>query len=169
MARLTQQQWLEAKQMYEMEPTATLESVAQAVGVSRPAVSQRAKAEEWQKSGTLARVNQSAQIAADRKLTGKLTGVSSKNATVTETSIALRANVIERHREQWGQHTKLFNLEDIAVDFDLGKRAKISAEMLMIRQGGERKAWGLDDDNQQQQPVQPQSLLVISQRAEVSR
>ena len=155
--------------MYELEPTATMESVAQAVGVSRPAVSQRAKAEEWQKSGTLARVNQSAQFAADKKVTAKLTGVSSKNATVIDKSIALRANVIERHRGQWGQHAELFLLDAIAVDFDLGKRAKISAEMLMIRQGGERKAWGLDDDAQQQQPVQPQTLLVIGQRTEISR
>jgi transcriptional regulator with XRE-family HTH domain len=163
---LTKQQWAEARQTFETEPTATLESISQTLGVSRPAVSKKAKKEEWQKAGTLRMVCKAAQLKADQVT--DVTGVTSKK-DATDNAIALRASVIEKHREEWALHRNRFSLDDIHADFDMGKKAKISSEMLMIRQSGERKAWGLDDDNQQQQPVQPQTLLVVGQRTEITR
>jgi len=57
----------------------------------------------------------------------------------------VRADVLDRHRADWSEHRKLFTLQSIAENFDLGKSAKITAEMLKIRQDGERKAYGFDD------------------------
>lgn len=63
------------------------------------------------------------------------------------------AQVIRRHREEWEAHTAEFPLSAIARDFELGKSAKIAAEVLTIRQAGQRRAWGLDVAAPAQVPV----------------
>ena len=54
--------------------------------------------------------------------------------------------MIETHREEWSDHRRLFTLEAMLGEDGLGvaRMAKTAAEMLKIRQEGERKAWGLD-------------------------
>ena len=82
----------------------------------------------------------------DAKLDGQLDAGSSKVPTAASAAAAedLRADVIERHRADWSEHRKLFTLQEIKDDFEQGKAAKISAEMLALRQKGERAAYGLD-------------------------
>jgi len=49
---------------------------------------------------------------------------------------------------EWRNHAKLFKLEPILADYKKhGTAGKISAEMLSIRQKGERIAWGMDTDS----------------------
>ncbi|RTL00413.1 MAG: hypothetical protein EKK59_04485 [Neisseriaceae bacterium] len=142
--RPTKDAWAEARQLWETDPQQTFESVASRMGVSRPAVSNKAKRDGWERKKTLRQIVERAQIQAD-KVTTKLSdlpGVTSK--TDTEAAIDVRADVLERHRSDWRTHRELFTLQSISADFDAGKKAKISAEMLMIRQKGERAAYGLD-------------------------
>lgn len=71
----------------------------------------------------------------------------------------LRASVLHRHREEWKQVAGLRQEAlikrprmvngvlvpgDVAKAFEAAKLAKITAEMTLIQQTGERKAWGLD-------------------------
>lgn len=152
MPRLTKDQWLEARQLWEASPTASFVSVGEHIGVSHVAVMNAAKRDGWVKSGNLASINRAAQIKADgaevtSQLTGQLTGETNKKplAASTELSTDLRSKLIQSHRAEWRKHAGLFTLDNIKADFVEGKSAKISAEMLAIRQKAERIAWGMDD------------------------
>ena len=58
----------------------------------------------------------------------------------------MRADVIEKHREEWGEHRTTFPMSGMLGEDGLGvaRVAKTVAEAIKIRQEGERKAWGLD-------------------------
>lgn len=146
MARLTSDQWQEARQAWEADPTLTFEGLAERLGLSRQAVSKKAKGENWTKVGALRKVAEKAQLQADCKV-AQVAGATAKNAeqATFDASVEIRADVIDRHRSDWAEHRKLFTLKDIKDKFEAGKQAKISAEMLMIRQRGERAAYGLED------------------------
>lgn len=149
MARLTKDQWLEARQKWEADPTLSMGELAGQIGVSKEAVSQAAKRDGWVKSGSLSSINRAAQVKADAgQLDGQLdasTGKKPLPASI-EASTELRAKLIQSHRAEWRHHARLFGLDAIKADFDEGKSAKISAEMLSIRQKGERIAWGMDTE-----------------------
>jgi hypothetical protein len=85
-----------------------------------------------------------AHIKADAKLRPNFDSEVQKAGAI-EAAEDIRADVIERHRADWAEHRTHFKTGDIAAEFELGKSAKISAEMLAIRQKGERAAYGLDD------------------------
>lgn len=108
------------------------------------AVSKKAAAEGWERVQSLRKIVERAQLQAD-KVTAKLSEVTSgPTKTTVAAAIDIRADLLERHRADWGQHRTLFTLASIEQDFDAGKKAKISAEMLTLRQKGERAAYGLD-------------------------
>ena len=150
MARLTSQKWQQARRKWEADPVATFESVAEQYKISRQAVSKRAKAEGWAKVGALRQVAERAQLKADAKVAqgatkvARATGKKDAHATL-DASVEIRAEVIGRHRQDWDQHRKTFAVAALGKDFEAGKRAKISAEMLLIRQRGERAAYGLEE------------------------
>jgi predicted transcriptional regulator len=147
--RPTKDAWEAARHKWEADPSETFESVSQTLGVSRPAVSKRASAEGWERVQSLHQIIEKAHLQAD-KVTAKLsevTGVSAK--TTVETAIDIRAQLLDTHRADWTEHRSLFTLDSILEDFDNGKKAKISAEMLTLRQKGERAAYGLDTGDEQ--------------------
>lgn len=146
MARLNADQWQDARQAWEADPTLTFESLAEKLGLSRQAVSKKAKGDGWTKVGSLRKVAERAQLKADGKVAqvAGATGKKDQEATF-EASVEIRADVIDRHRSDWAEHRKLFTLSEIKKEFEAGKQAKISAEMLAIRQKGERAAYGLED------------------------
>lgn len=153
MARLTADQWRQARQKYESDPTASHETIAEQYGVTRQAVSKKAKADGWSKVGALRQVVERAQLKADAKV-AKVAQEGSKVAAATaktdrqvtlDASVEIRAEVIGRHRQDWAEHRKHFDLAAVRKDFEVGKKAKISAEMLLIRQKGERAAYGLEE------------------------
>lgn len=63
----------------------------------------------------------------------------------------LRAEVIARHRNEWKlvgmlvQESLQNRKVDIKKSHEQMRYAKLTAETIMIRQNGERKAWGLDE------------------------
>ena len=144
MARLTRDQWAAARVRWESDPTLTMVAIGNEFGVSEAAVRQRAKADGWVKLGSMKSIQEAAQRKADEKLRSKFDDEVQK-ASTRELAEDIRADVIERHRCDWAEHRQHFAVGDIAADFEMGKSAKISAEMLKIRQAGERAAYGLDE------------------------
>lgn len=140
MARATADQWLEARA--KREAGASLQEVADFLGVSKTAVIKKAKAEQWGDGRDLEEVIQ-------RKVTEKVTGVVTggdpkKLAEAIDAEAQKRVAVIERHKTEWDDHKGLVSSAVAERDFDAAKLAKITAETIAIRQAGERKAWGLD-------------------------
>jgi hypothetical protein len=140
--------WLAARQRWESDPTQTFESIALQVGVSRQAACKRAEKEGWARPANLRQINERAQLQADAKVASKPVEVDSPSSkTLEQAAVDVRAHVLEKHRTDWISHRALFTLADIAADFDRGKQAKISAEMLLLRQKGEREAYGLGNES----------------------
>ena len=142
--RPTKEAWQAARQRWEADPGETFESVSKTLDVSRVAVSKKAAAEGWERVQSLRKIVEKAHLQAD-KVSVKLSQVTSgPPKTTVSAAIDIRADLLERHRADWSQHRGLFTLAGIKKDFDAGKKAKISAEMLTLRQKGERAAYGLD-------------------------
>jgi hypothetical protein len=158
MARLTKEQWAQARIQWESDPMITFDALSKQLGCSHAAVGQMAKKQNWQRDPDMRGIASRAQMKADSRELAKLspeslgesfaesfkkTGIESFAAR--ELAEDIRADVIERHRADWASHRELFRLSDIAADFNMGKSAKISAEMLALRQKAERAAYGLDE------------------------
>jgi hypothetical protein len=160
-ARLNKEQWAQARIQWESDPMITFYELSKKLGCSHVAVGQMAKKQNWQRTPDMRGIASKAQMKADIRELGKLSSESfsesfesfnesfKKNGIETfaarELAEDIRADVIERHRADWANHRELFKLSDIAVDFNMGKSAKISAEMLSLRQKAERAAYGLDE------------------------
>lgn len=155
--RPSKAQWAEQRALWEADPTLTHGDVAEALGVSRAAATKQAKG--WVRIQSLAELADNAYREADRraaeKVAEKVAATSEVAPPVTKAqaappidtmalAVAVRASILEAHRGDWEQHRELFTLQAIADEFEQGKSAKISAEMLQIRQKGERDAYGLD-------------------------
>lgn len=170
MPRLTADQWAAARIRWEADPALTFGALAGSLGVSHAAVGQRARKDGWQRTPDLRSIADRAQLKADvrerAKLSPHLSDESTKTAT-RELAEDIRADVIERHRADWAEHRTCFKIGDIAADFETGKSAKISAEMLAIRQKGERAAYGLDDGATSQAPPEPEWTVLIGQRVQL--
>lgn len=143
--RPSQEAWAEARARWEADPKESFESIAQWLGVTRAAVSRKAKAAPvWEKVKSLRKIVEQAHLQADKVSAAgqKVSDGTSKSPVAA--AVDIRSDVLERHRADWDQHRKLFGLSAIADDFEAGKKAKISAEMLLLRQKGESAAYGLD-------------------------
>lgn len=143
--RMTLEEWASVRAKWETDPREgyTWIITEMNLSVSDVAVLKRARKEGWAKKASLKSIVERAQAKADEKLAK----VSGKVSPLTESdAVDLRANVIEKHREEWGDHRRLFTLEDMLGEDGLGvaRVAKTAAEAIKIRQEGERKAWGLD-------------------------
>lgn len=162
MARLTKDQWSAARVKWESDPAMTDNALAAILGVSKQAVEQQRKKNEWQKAGAMQNVNERAQFAADNL--AKL-GLDKQKADAVEAAVEIRAKLLETHRADWKEHRDQFTIAEIASNFDLGKSAKITAEMIKIRQEGERKAYGLDEQ-QTQESKSSEPMRIVITRAE---
>jgi len=138
-AKLTSEQWQECKNRWEGDPRdGYMWLVAEIkLPVTDEAVRQRAKKDDWRKASHIRTIVQQAHLRAD-DVSGKV------GTAAIDAAIDLRSGIIETHRAEWGSHRELFTLAAIATDLDLCRIAKMSVEMLKVRQEGERRAWGLD-------------------------
>lgn len=148
--RLTQTEWLEARQSWESDQTLTFEAMSEKFGVSKQAISKMASKQGWVKSGSLDSINRAAQIRADAAEVDQEVDSSTVKRPLPESvdqSTELRSRLIQSHRAEWRKHAQMFVLDDIKRDYkQFGTAGKISAEMIAIRQRNERIAWGMDDD-----------------------
>lgn len=150
MKRPTPEQWLEARQKWEADPTLSIGAVAKKMGVSVEAVSKAVRRQGWVKATSLDSINRAAQVKADAsQVEGDVEASTEKRPLPAsiEQSTDLRSKLIVSHRAEWRKHAQMFPLEKIAEDYKKhGTAGKISAEMLAIRQKAERIAWGMDSD-----------------------
>jgi hypothetical protein len=143
MPRLSKETWADIRA--EREAGATFPELAAKYGVSHQAIQKRAKAGGWGDGTDVAEVIR-------RKVAEKVARVVAganpeKRAEAIDAAAEKSASVVRTHQAEWEDHRARFG--SVPEDFELGKLAKISAEMLRIRQDGERKAWGLDDASAQ--------------------
>jgi hypothetical protein len=139
MPRLTQDQWETIRA--EREAGATFIGLANQFGVSHQAIQKRAKAEQWGDG-------QDVGAAIRRKVAEKVAKmVATDNPKKKAEAISAAADkvvgVVQRHQQEWDAHRTRFG--STTTNFEEGKHAKINAEMLKIRQSGERIAHGLDE------------------------
>lgn len=124
----------------EYETGATQSDLSRRYGVSRTAIQKHIEAEGWA---------QDVEPAIQRRVAEKVAGVVAgcnpqKKAEALDVEASRRADVIQRHRDEWEEHKGLVDSAIGAQDFDAAKLAKITAETLKIRQEAERKAWNID-------------------------
>lgn len=84
----------------------------------------------------------------------ELIGVSHERAipSDTQSTIAdLRAAVLRRHREEWQDHAQMFGIG--ADNIEVARHGKTAAEMLLLRQRGERDAWGITEEPRDIGPI----------------
>ena len=124
----------------EYEAGATQSDLSRRHGVSRKAIQNHIEAEGW---------TQDIEPALRRKVAEKVAGVVAgcdpqKKAEAIDAEAARRADVVQRHRDEWEEHKEIVDKAVGARDFEAAKLAKITAETLKIRQEAERKAWNID-------------------------
>jgi len=142
--KMTAEMWEEARARRALGES--FPSIGKALGVSHNLLSVRAKKEGW---GEPVDNSEAIRIATKEKLTEKLTGIVTagevkKRVEQLDAIADKSSDVLLTHQREWEEHRRLYPSDEIKQDFDLGRSAKINAEMLHIRQTGERKAWGLD-------------------------
>ena len=141
MPRLTTNAWLEVRA--KREAGLTFPVLAAEYGVDKAAICRRAKREEWADGDGLAGVFR-------QKVNAKVNRIDTANKVTRLATIDAAADravvIINRHREDWRRHYELFPIDTVAQDSNLARLAKLAAEMLCIRQKGERAAWGLEEE-----------------------
>jgi hypothetical protein len=140
MPRLTADQWETIRA--EREAGASFGELAKRHGVGKSAITNRSVREGWGNG-------QDVGAAIRRRVSEKVSGAVSvdpvKKAAAIDAEAGRAAAVVARHRSELEEHVLLFPVTEIKENFDVGKSAKISIEMLAIRQKAERIAWGLED------------------------
>ena len=124
----------------EYEAGATQSDLSRKHGVSRTAIQKHIEAEGW---------TQDVEPAIQRKVAEKVAGLVAgcnpkKKAEALDAEAARRADVVQRHRDEWEEHKQIVDKAVGDRDFNAAKLAKITAETLKIRQEAERKAWSID-------------------------
>jgi len=127
----------------EYEVGASQIELAEKFKVSRKAIQNHIKDEGWAKenvSGAISRraAEKVAKIVAGSDL--------KKRAAAVDAEADRVALVVERHRAEWSDHAVLVNEA-------MAKLAKITAETIMIRQTGERRAWGIEKEGRGEQSL----------------
>lgn len=138
MPRLPQEQWAEIRA--RRETGASFGSLAKAFGVSKTAIMKRAKAEGWGDGSDIAELVRERAMA---KVAGLVASDRQKREAAIEQAADSAAALLQRQRNDWEVHRQRYG--HLPPDFEEAKLAKITAEMLILRQRGERAAWGLDD------------------------
>ena len=141
MPRLSPDTWAELRA--KREAGMSMGALANEYDVSAAAICKRSAREGWADSDDLAGVLR-------QKVNVKVNAINLANPIVKLATIDAAADravvIINRHREDWERHHAIFSLTAINANKDLARHAKTVAEMLIIRQRGERAAWGLEEE-----------------------
>ena len=158
MPRLTADQWAEIRA--EREATGvSLRDLGDKYGISAAAVLKRAQKEGW---GDGADVGATIRRKVNEKVNGVVNTVNQKRkAEILDQAAERGAQLIRQHQQDWEAHRQIFGA--VSTDFESGKHAKISAEMLKIRHDGERSAYGLNE------PSTGGEVKIVIERETISR
>lgn len=139
MPRLTADQWTEVRT--RRETGESFGSLSKAFEINEAAICRRAKKEGW---GHGMDVSAVVRRKVNEKVNGVLNGVDfKKTAQIIDAAAERGAALLRQHQQDWEAHRTRF--KEVPADFEEGKHAKISAEMLKIRHDGERVAYRLDE------------------------
>lgn len=127
----------------EYETGMSQREVAAKHRVSHTAIQLRCKKEQWKQEDVDASVKRKVAERLAKVVAG---GNPVKRAEAIQAEADRVVAVVERHRAEWDSHKALVSEAMETRNFDLARLAKITAETLMIRQGGERKAWGIEKE-----------------------
>jgi hypothetical protein len=143
--KLTQTEWEDIRA--GREAGQSFRVLAGKYPITMQAIQKRAKAEGWGDGTDIGKAV--LKKAADKVVGLVVTDNPQKKAAAIDAAARKMASVIETHRAEWRDHRDRFG--SVPNDFDDGKLAKISSEILSIRQKGERVAHGID--NQDDKPT----------------
>lgn len=146
-----------ARTLYECRPDTTFDGVAVELGVSTRSVKRWSAADgHWKKAGGPS-ISARAYEVAERitqavEQAGPDAGEEAKQAAADaariEAAVDERAQVVARHRSEWGV---VRGLVAEAVRSRDGAKARLAVDVgraLKLSQDGERRAWGLDVETQ---------------------
>lgn len=156
--------WQNCRELWEAKPTMSYSDVADLIGCTKQAVNERARREGWtrptdvvglsRRATTVAdqkeerRIKRAREVAAAAEAKGEAPPsppVVIENSPIEAgTAVAMRANVLSRHRKEWDGARNLVYQAINKADDAAARRGKIIADTLAIIQAGERKAWQLD-------------------------
>jgi hypothetical protein len=187
MAKLTDAEWAQARAVWEADPKVNFVHIAAEFNVTKQAVALRAKKDGWQKQADMPHIVREAHRAADAK-SKPPTPIGKKGAAaepaekpkIERTAPAMlptpqdraeavnravdhRAELLSRHRAEWEDVRRIVQAAVDLEDFDKAKLGKITSEATKIIQEGERKAWGIDQD---QGDDKSKTTIVIERRDE---
>lgn len=186
-SKLTETEWAQARAVWEADPKVNFVHIAAEFGVTKQAVALRAKKEGWQKQADMPHIVREAHRAADAKSkpptpVGKkaVPGGEAEKPKIERTAPAMlpspqdraeavnravdhRAELLGRHREEWKDVRAIVQQAIDTNDFDKAKLGKITSEATKIIQEGERKAWGIDQD---QGDEKGKTTIIIERRDE---
>ncbi len=169
-ATLSDDQWAQIQALWEADPKMSYGEAGAPFGVGKSTVHSRAKRYKWAKridnaelaKRAHAKADQSGKataeigekikprtkdiVAAARELDPKMKPdpTPEQREVAEQAAVDVRASLIDRHREEWEMVRKRIHEAAEDRDFDKAKLGKITAEATKILQDGERKAWGLD-------------------------
>jgi hypothetical protein len=134
-----------ARALYEANPNKTLRDIAEETGISLVSIKRYSASEGW----TKARLPDFERLTENYKdrLPVEPTEADhfkAMEAIAMEQAIVERKRVLERHREETNLPRKLAYQAVQSNNFETAKLAKISSETLRNVQDMERKAWGID-------------------------
>lgn len=133
--------WGAARAEYEIGRN--VNAVAAKFGICRRTLQLRIKREAWEQDATV-----SLDLQVKEKVIGITTGSDpEKRAIAIDAAADEVAQVVLRHRQEWVDHKAILMEAMKNRDFDRCKVAKITSETIMIRQTGERRAWGIDKES----------------------
>lgn len=170
-SELIRKRYAMARARYETDPKETQAALARELGISRQALNQVVREQGWVKALDGGGLAQAANVAADRTVPEEvkdllgpipphptraprpepapdklLPPATMPDMTPEATALAVnaRADVLGRHRREWGVVRGLLQEAVSKRDGERVKLALRSAQTLRLAQEGERKAWGLD-------------------------
>lgn len=140
----TRYDWENIRMEYEAGMTQT--GLSRKHGVSRAAISRRAKREGWKRNAFGSDSREDDRVG--RQTSDPAGEYSARLPAKNRNESEGKSAIIRRHREEWNKIRILIEDAVTEQDADAVKLAKITAETLKIRQEGERKAWGIQDKNE---------------------
>ena len=132
----------------EYEAGSSMGQLSRKHGVSKQAISKRARAGKW--------IQDSAEAVA-RLTAAKVDGLvdavdPQKKAQAVDAAAERKAAVIREQREAWAGFREEIKTALASNDFDRLKCLKIASESLRNAQECERKAWGIQDKAEAETP-----------------
>ncbi|EMD0638823.1 hypothetical protein VPZ60_004239 [Salmonella enterica] len=143
--QITPERIAAARALYEAHPKKPLREIAEETGISLPTLKRYCSAGKWRKArmSDVERLQESYKEKLPPNPTQEERQAVS-DAVVAEQVINERKRLLDRHKKEWDYPRKLAYQAIQSKNFDTAKLAKISSETLRNIQDMERKAWGID-------------------------